>query len=72
MDIWTSSGAEQMVCCDCSVSAPFDVISWKVTGKLQTAATWIRDFIRNHPGYKFDSVVSEQINYDLMVAVDEM
>lgn len=32
----------------------------------------MRDFVRSHPSYKFDSVVSQEINYDLMVAVDEM
>ena len=26
----------------------------------------MREFVRSHPDYKFDSVVSEQINYDLM------
>ena len=28
--------------------------------------------MRNHPTYQHDSVVSAEINYDLMVAVDEM
>ena len=28
--------------------------------------------MRSHPGYKKDSVVSQEINYDLMVAVDEI
>lgn len=41
-------------------------------GSLQTPATWIRNFVRSHPDYKHDSVVSQEINYDLMVAVDEM
>ena len=44
----------------------------RCTGSLRTAASWIRDFVRSHPAYKFDSVVSQEINYDLMVAVDEM
>jgi glutamate--cysteine ligase catalytic subunit len=43
-----------------------------ITGSLQTPATWIRNFVRSHPAYKFDSVVNEKINYDLMLAVDEM
>lgn len=43
-----------------------------VPGSLETAATWIRNFVRSHPQYKFDSVVSQEINYDLLVAVDEM
>ena len=32
----------------------------------------MRQFVRSHPSYKFDSVVSQEINYDLMIAVDEM
>ncbi|OAX39116.1 glutamate-cysteine ligase catalytic subunit [Rhizopogon vinicolor AM-OR11-026] len=39
---------------------------------LQTPATWIRDFVRSHPSYKFDSAVNQEVNYDLMVAVDEI
>lgn len=42
------------------------------SGSLLTPATWIRNFVRSHPAYKFDSVVSQEINYDLMKAVDEM
>lgn len=42
------------------------------TGSLRTAASWVRDFVRSHPAYKFDSVVSQEINYDLLVALDEM
>ena len=32
----------------------------------------MRNFVRNHPGYKFDSVISQEINFDLLVAIDEM
>jgi glutamate--cysteine ligase catalytic subunit len=42
------------------------------TGRLLTPATWIRNFVRSHPDYKKDSVVSQTINYNLLVAVDEM
>ena len=41
-------------------------------GSLRTAASWIREFVRSHPAYKFDSVVSQEVNYDLMIAIDEM
>lgn len=41
-------------------------------GSLITPATWIRNFVRSHPAYKLDSVVSQDINYDLFVAFDEM
>ncbi|KAI0075747.1 glutamate-cysteine ligase catalytic subunit [Panus rudis PR-1116 ss-1] len=49
-----------------------DLVKRRANGSLQTPATWIRNFVRSHPAYKFDSVVSEEINYDLMVAIDEI
>ena len=45
--------------------------AWRA-GSLRTAASWIREFVRAHPKYRGDSVVSQEINYDLMVAIDEM
>lgn len=41
-------------------------------GSLVTPATWMRNFVHSHPAYKHDSVVSQEINYDLFVAMDEM
>ena len=55
-----------------SVIFCFQFEAYNILGTLQTPATWIRKFIRSHPAYKFDSVVSQEINYDLMVAVDDM
>mmetsp|Transcript_55041 Transcript_55041/g.141702 ORF Transcript_55041/g.141702 Transcript_55041/m.141702 type:complete len:552 (+) Transcript_55041:3-1658(+) len=49
-----------------------DFISRRASGELQTPATWIRNFVRTHPEYKQDSVVSEGIAYDLMTAVNEI
>ncbi|KZT29013.1 glutamate-cysteine ligase catalytic subunit [Neolentinus lepideus HHB14362 ss-1] len=48
------------------------LIRGRSNGSLQTAATWIRNFVRNHSQYKYDSVVSQEINYDLMRSVDEI
>lgn len=48
------------------------LVSCRASGKLQTAATWIRDFVLTHPDYKKDSVVSERINYDLVKAVEKL
>lgn len=31
-----------------------------------TNATWMRHFVANHPSYKHDSVVTDEINYDLL------
>ncbi|EIN11676.1 glutamate-cysteine ligase catalytic subunit [Punctularia strigosozonata HHB-11173 SS5] len=49
-----------------------DLVRKRSTGAYKTTATWIRDFVRSHPAYKHDSVVNQEINYDLMVAVDEI
>ncbi|CAE6420552.1 unnamed protein product [Rhizoctonia solani] len=49
-----------------------DLIKRRADGSLQTPATWIRNFIRSHPSYKFDSVVSQEINYDLINAMDQI
>lgn len=47
-------------------------VSLRATGSLMTTATWIREFVTNHPDYKHDSVVSESIAYDLMIACKEI
>lgn len=47
-------------------------IEKRATGQLETPATWIRNFIRSHKDYKFDSVVTDSIAYDLMVACNEI
>ncbi|KAL0956322.1 hypothetical protein HGRIS_002474 [Hohenbuehelia grisea] len=49
-----------------------DLVRLRSTGQLQTPAVWMRNFIRSHPLYKQDSVVSEEISYDLLVAIDEI
>jgi glutamate--cysteine ligase catalytic subunit len=49
-----------------------DFIEKRATGQLVTPATWVRSFIRNHEDYKFDSVVSDSIAYDLLVACKEI
>ncbi|KZT10714.1 glutamate-cysteine ligase catalytic subunit [Laetiporus sulphureus 93-53] len=49
-----------------------DLIQRRTNGSLKTAASWIRDFVRSHPAYKFDSAVSQEINYDLLRTLEEM
>lgn len=51
----------------CTIQQYLNLISLRASGKLKTTAHWIRDFVTSHPDYKHDSVVSERINYDLMV-----
>jgi glutamate--cysteine ligase catalytic subunit len=41
-------------------------ISDRSSGKLLTAASFMRKFINEHPKYKFDSIVNEEIIYDLL------
>jgi glutamate--cysteine ligase catalytic subunit len=38
-----------------------DFIERRATGELVTPATWMRTYIRNHPDYKGDSVISDSI-----------
>ncbi|RIB22558.1 glutamate-cysteine ligase-domain-containing protein [Gigaspora rosea] len=49
-----------------------EFIGMRASGKIQTAATWIRNFVRSHPNYKHDSIVSQEINYDLIKMVEEI
>jgi len=44
------------------------LISKRASGELITPATWIRNFVTSHPAYKKDSVITEEINYDLIKA----
>ncbi|KAF8745189.1 Glutamate-cysteine ligase, partial [Rhizoctonia solani] len=49
-----------------------ELVRRRAEGSLQTPATWMRNFVRSHPAYKHDSVVSREVNYDLMKAIDEI
>ncbi|CAG2106922.1 unnamed protein product [Medioppia subpectinata] len=42
------------------------LIADRASAKLPTPAQWIRDFVRKHNTYKYDSVVNEKITYDLL------
>lgn len=56
----------------CSLSNYWQLLSQRASGKLHTNAHWMREFIRKHPSYKQDSLVPEEANYDLMVAIDQI
>lgn len=49
-----------------------DLVKHRADGTLKTTATWMREFVRDHPAYKQDSIVSQEINFDLIHAVDEI
>ncbi|XP_067950314.1 glutamate--cysteine ligase catalytic subunit-like [Watersipora subatra] len=56
----------------CSVSRYLDFLSKRASGELMTTAKYLREFVRNHPDYKHDSVISEEINYDLLKRCDHI
>eukprot|EP00128_Syssomonas_multiformis_P015128 Colp12_sorted_trinity150504_noHs@6818 len=50
----------------CKVAQYLSLVSKRARGELQTMAGYMRSFVRAHPKYQKDSVVSEEINYDLI------
>ncbi|KDQ20142.1 hypothetical protein BOTBODRAFT_27552 [Botryobasidium botryosum FD-172 SS1] len=49
-----------------------NLVRQRANGTLLTTAAWMRKFVQSHPGYAHDSVVSEEINYDLIRTLDEI
>ena len=43
------------------------LIGCRLAGELMTTARWMRDFVTSHAEYRRDSVVSERVNYDLVM-----
>ena len=56
----------------CELARYLDLIRKRASGQLWTGARWIRHFVRNQQGYKKDSVVSAEIENDLLKAVEEI
>lgn len=56
----------------CELARYLDLIRKRADGTLWTGAKWLREFVRTHPDYKFDSEVGEKITYDLFKAVEEV
>ena len=54
----------------CELARYLELIRKRADGTLWTGAKWLREFVRGHPEYKGDSVVSENITYDLLKTVD--
>jgi len=50
------------------ISKYLSFISKRAAGELLTPATWTRNFVTSHPRYNHDSIVSEEICYDLVKA----
>ena len=49
-----------------------DLVAMRVDGRLMSTATYIRQFVQQHPAYRHDSVVSDEINYDLLCTLDRI
>ena len=41
-------------------------------GELMTTAAWVRQFLTSHPTYKQDSVVNEEMTFDLIKRMQEI
>ncbi|BGO99552.1 glutamate--cysteine ligase [Rhodotorula toruloides] len=54
------------------IDRSLELIRRRADGSLITLATYIRRFVRSHPSYAHDSVVSQEINYDLIRTLDEV
>ncbi|CAF1186572.1 unnamed protein product [Didymodactylos carnosus] len=49
-----------------------ELISKRAAGTTATNATWMRQFVSEHPSYKQDSLVTEEIQHDLMWAMQKV
>ncbi|KAL0482831.1 glutamate-cysteine ligase catalytic subunit [Acrasis kona] len=49
-----------------------ELLSRRASGELMTAAAYLRKTVREHPEYKQDSVVTEEIAYDLVRLADRI
>jgi len=49
-----------------------DLISKRSDGTISTNAIYMRNFIRNHPDYKHDSVITQPILYDLVQHLEKI
>eukprot|EP00039_Didymoeca_costata_P005681 m.83594 g.83594 ORF g.83594 m.83594 type:complete len:731 (-) comp12929_c0_seq3:713-2905(-) len=54
------------------VHSYMSILVRRASGELLTGAGWIRKFVQEHAAYKQDSIVSEEIAYDLMMACHEI
>jgi glutamate--cysteine ligase catalytic subunit len=56
----------------CELATYLDLIRKRANGRLWTTAKWIRNFISKHPGYKHDSDVGDDVQYDLIKAAEQI
>uniref|UniRef100_A0A8C9WH66 Glutamate--cysteine ligase n=1 Tax=Scleropages formosus TaxID=113540 RepID=A0A8C9WH66_SCLFO len=51
----------------CTILNYLKLIKKRASGELMTMAKWMREFVAKHPQYKQDSVITDKINYDLLL-----
>ncbi|KAJ6269285.1 glutamate-cysteine ligase-domain-containing protein [Bipolaris maydis] len=56
----------------CDLATYLDLIRKRANGTYWTAAKWIRHFVQSHPSYNKDSVVNDEITYDLVKAAEQI
>ncbi|KAF2858232.1 GCS-domain-containing protein [Piedraia hortae CBS 480.64] len=56
----------------CSLTKYLVLIRGRASGAIPTPARIIRQFVRQHPEYKYDSIVTPGITYDLIKSIEQM
>ncbi|XP_075235916.1 glutamate--cysteine ligase [Lycorma delicatula] len=56
----------------CTIQQYLKLIQKRASGSLLTTASWIRNFVQTHPKYMKDSVVTDEINYDLLLTATKI
>ncbi|GAB7365649.1 hypothetical protein MBLNU230_g6712t2 [Neophaeotheca triangularis] len=56
----------------CEIAQYLALIRGRANGSLWTAAKWIRHFVRGHEAYAKDSVVGQEVTWDLVKAVEKL
>lgn len=56
----------------CALERYLSLVRKRASGELITTATWIRKYVSEHPAYKHDSVVSQEINFDLLKTLEKI
>ncbi|XP_077093762.1 glutamate--cysteine ligase catalytic subunit-like [Siphateles boraxobius] len=56
----------------CTILNYLKLINKRASGELMTMAKWMREFVAKHPQYKQDSVITDKINYDLLLKCDRI
>ncbi|KAK8248649.1 glutamate-cysteine ligase-like protein [Phyllosticta capitalensis] len=56
----------------CELARYLDLIRRRADGSLWTAARWIREYVQTHDKYQKDSVVGDDMQWDLVKAVERV